>query len=98
MPHYLSDTRPEAEAVLIDLLRQAPPWRKIQMMEQLNQQMRALSLAGVRARHPYADEAEVRRRFAEIMLGPELATQVHSSLIDGWPLPNPINTMINEAT
>lgn len=41
MSRYPSDTRPEAEAVLIDLLRQAPPWRKIRMMEQLNQQMRA---------------------------------------------------------
>jgi hypothetical protein len=42
MTRYLTDTRPEAEAVLIDLLRQAPPWRKIRMMEQLNQQMRVL--------------------------------------------------------
>jgi hypothetical protein len=98
MARYLSDTRPEAEAVLLDLLRQAPPWRKIRMMEQLNQQMRALSLAGVRTRHPQADEAEVRRRAAEIWIGPELAAQVYPSLTDGWPLPTHTNTMINEAT
>lgn len=41
MARYLTDTHPEAEAVLIDLLRQALPWRKICMMERLNQQMRA---------------------------------------------------------
>jgi hypothetical protein len=98
MSRYLTDTRPEAEAVLIELLRQAPPWRKIRMMEQLNQQMRALSLAGVRARHPDADEAEIRRRVAELWLGPALATQIHNSLAEGWPLPTPENTMINEAT
>src|SRR4051812_13152008 len=98
MTRYLSDTRPEAEAVLIDLLRQAPPWRKIRMMEALNQQMRALSLAGVQARHLLADEAEVQRQLAEIWLGTELATKVYASLTDGWPLSNPTNTMINEAT
>jgi hypothetical protein len=98
MTRYLTDTRPEAEAVLIELLRQAPPWRKIRMMEQLNQQMQALSLAGVRARHPQADEAEVRRRLAEIVLGPALAAQVRDSLTDGWPVPNSTNTMLNEAT
>jgi hypothetical protein len=98
MPQYLTDTRPEAEAVLIDLLRQAPPWRKIRMMEQLNQQMRALSLAGVRARHPQADETEVRRRLADLLLGPELAATIQRSLVKGWPLPGSTNAMINEAT
>jgi len=98
MTRYLSDTRPEAEAVLIDLLRQAPPWRKIRMMEALNKQMRALSLAGVQARHPLADEAEVQRQLAEIWLGAEIATKIYASLTDGWPLSNPTNTMINEAT
>jgi hypothetical protein len=84
--------------MLIDLLRQAPPWRKIAMMEQLNQQMRALSLAGVRARHPHADEIEVRQRWAEIVLGPALAAQVFNSLAVGWPFHTSTNPMLNEAT
>jgi hypothetical protein len=98
MARYISDTRPEAEAVLIDLLRQAPSWRKIRMMEQLNQQMRALSLAGVQARHPNADETEVQRELAAIWLGPELAAQISGSLAERWPLSNLTNIMLNEAT
>jgi hypothetical protein len=98
MARYISDTRPEAEAVLIDLLRQAPSWRKIRMIEQLNQQMRALSLAGVQARHPNADETEVQRELAAIWLGPELAAQISGSLAERWPLSNLTNIMLNEAT
>lgn len=36
MTVLFSDTSPEAEAVLIDLLRQAPPWRKFEMVGELN--------------------------------------------------------------
>ena len=41
--------------------------------------VRALSLAGLRARHPEASEAELRRRFADIHLGPKLAAEVYGS-------------------
>lgn len=78
-----TDTRPEAEAVLLALLRQAPPWRKSWMVEQLNQQMRSLSLAGVRARHPHADKDEVWQRPAELWLGQDLAAQLEDVLALG---------------
>jgi hypothetical protein len=74
------DTRPEAEAVLIDLLRQAPPWRKLHMVGQLNQTVRTLALSGLRQRHPKATPQELRRRLADLLLGPELATQVYGPL------------------
>lgn len=77
MSVLFSDTTPEAEAVLIDLLRKAPPWRKLQMMETLNAQMRMLLLAGLRQRHPRADEAELRRRMPDSPLGKELAEEVY---------------------
>ena len=74
------DTRPEAEAVLIGLLRQAPAWKKLHMVGQLNQTVRILALSGLRSRHPQASEAELRRRLADLLLGPELAAQVYGSL------------------
>lgn len=71
------DTSPEAERVLIELLRQAPTWRRLQLADRMSSTVRNLSLAGLRARHPRASEAELRRRFADIHLGPELAAQVY---------------------
>jgi hypothetical protein len=91
MPRYLSDTRPEAEAVWIELWRIAPPWRKLQILEQLNAQMRTLALAGLRARYPAADEAELGRRLADLLLGPELAAKAYGPLPEGWPPTLPLD-------
>jgi len=85
MNRYFTDTRPEAEAVLIQLIRQSPPWRKLEMVVQLNQSTRTLMLSGLRERYPHADEVELRRRMADVLLGPELALQVYG------PLPKMIN-------
>ena len=68
-----SDTRPEAETVLIGLLRQAPPWRKLYMVSQLNETVRTLALSGLRQRYPEATPQELRRRLADLLLGPDLA-------------------------
>lgn len=79
MTRLFDDTSPEAEAVLIDLLRQAPAWRKLEMVDELNAAVRALALSGLRTRHPQADEAELWRRLADLLLGPELATKVYGT-------------------
>ena len=70
------DTSPEVERVLIELLRRAPGWRRLQLTDRMSATVRGLCLAGLRARHPKASEAEVRRRFADIHLGPDLAARV----------------------
>ena len=75
-----SDTRPEAEAVLIGMLRQAPPWRKLRMVGQLNQTVRTLALSGLRQRYPDATPQELRRRLADLLLGPDLAALVYGPL------------------
>ena len=72
-----ADTSLEAERVLIGLLRQAPAWRRLQLADRMSNTVRSLSLAGLRARHPTASEAELRRPFADIHLGPELAAKVY---------------------
>ncbi len=74
------DTSPEAERVLIELLRRTPPWRRLQLADQMSRTARELSIAGLRLRFPGASAAELRRRFADIHLGPELAARVYGAL------------------
>jgi hypothetical protein len=81
MTPVFSDTSPETERVLFALLREMPPWRKLEMVAQLNQMVRELALSGLRERYPQADEAEVRRRLADLVLGPDLAKKAYGPLI-----------------
>lgn len=74
------DTSPDAERVQLQLLRQAPAWRKMQMVTQLNQTVRALMLEGLRQRYPNASPRELNRRLADLVLGPELAARVYGSV------------------
>jgi hypothetical protein len=74
------DTSPDAERVLIELLRQAPAWRRLQLADRMSSTVRGLSFAGLRARHPQASKAELRRRFADLRLGPDLAAKVYGPL------------------
>lgn len=85
MRPLFDDTRPEAEAVLLEMMRQTPSWRKLQMVWQLNARVRALLLVGLRERHPDADDAELRRRLADLLLGPDLAARAYGPLPDGLP-------------
>ena len=73
------DTAPEAEEVLIQLLRQAPPWRKMEMVGELHATVKFLATEGIRRRHPNATEKEVKRRLADILLGEELAQKAYGS-------------------
>lgn len=77
MTILFSDTGPEAEQVLIDLLRGAPIARKLEMLGQLNAAARQLALQGLRARHPGATEAQLQRYLADLLLGPELAARAY---------------------
>jgi hypothetical protein len=71
------DTRPEAEQVQIELLRQAPMWRKLEMVGELNRMVCTLALSGLRQAYPGATEEELWRRLADLVLGPELAARVY---------------------
>ena len=72
-----SDTSPEAERVLIELLRQAPAWRKLRMVEDTNRSVKDLLMAGLRQRFPHDSPAVLRRRFADLWLGPELSAAAY---------------------
>ena len=62
------DTSPEAEAVLLELLRTAPVWKRLQMVDQMYETLRLLTMADLRRSYPHADEAEIRRRLAARVL------------------------------
>lgn len=79
---YYSDTHPKMEALHIQLLREAPPWCKMEMLAGLNRAAHNLALAGLRRRHPDAGERELRRRLADLLLGEELACKVYGDLHD----------------
>jgi hypothetical protein len=74
------DTHPDAKRVQIELMRQAPPWRKMELLGQLNHMAKLFALSGLRTRHPHASEGEIRRRLADLVLGQELAARVYGPL------------------
>jgi len=82
MAVLFADTSPEVEQLQIELLRRTPPWRKLEMVGQLNETARTFALSGLRQRHPQATPQELRRRLADLLLGVELARQVYGPLTE----------------
>jgi len=62
------DTTPEAESVLLELLRRAPVWKRLQMIDQMHEMLRQLAIADIRRRYPHADAEEIKRRLAARVL------------------------------
>ena len=71
------DTEPQAEQVLINLLRHASVARKLEMLGQMNAAARQMALQGLRVRHPGAAEAQLQRYLADLLLGSELAARAY---------------------
>ena len=82
MTALFSDTHPSMEALQIQLLRQASPARKMEMLGELNASARLLALSGLHSRYPQAGEVELRRRLAGLLLGEELASKVYGETRD----------------
>jgi hypothetical protein len=76
----LNDTSPAVERFRGERLRAMPAWRKLELVGQMNLTVTTLALAGLRRRHPRASPAELRRRLADLRLGPELAARVYGPL------------------
>jgi hypothetical protein len=72
-----SDTSPEAEAALVRILRAMPPDRRLQQAFALTEAAREFAKAGLRSRYPDASPEELHRRFADLVLGRELARRVY---------------------
>jgi hypothetical protein len=82
MSPLFPDTHPEAEAVLIRLLREAPPWRKLEMVGQMNAAVKTMMLSGLRKRYPKDSTTLLRRRMADLILGSQLASRVYGPIIE----------------
>jgi hypothetical protein len=82
MGAYYSDTHPAMEELQIRLLREMPPWRKMELLAELNASAKTLALSGLRRRYPKAGPQELRRRLAGLLLGEELASKVYGKLED----------------
>jgi hypothetical protein len=65
---------------LIRLLRQAPPWCKLEMVNQLNQSVKRLALTGLRQRFLHDDEKLLHRKMADLVLGEELALRAYGPI------------------
>jgi hypothetical protein len=82
MSALYSDTHPKMEALHLELLRQAAPTQKMNMLADLNRAARRLALTGLRSQYPDASEAELQRRLADLLLGEALALKVYGPLDD----------------
>lgn len=80
MSTLFTDTSPDVEAKLLELLRAAPGWRTLEMVGQLNRTVRTAALSGLQSRFPEADEEDLRRRLAALLYGRELATAAYGPL------------------
>jgi hypothetical protein len=77
-----SDTHSSVEQRQIEQLRQMPPWRKLALMNDMSQTVRTMALAGLRQRHPGESPAQLQRRLADLLLGPDLAACAFGPLVE----------------
>jgi hypothetical protein len=71
------DTHPKMEALQIQVIRRMPAWKKIAIVNDLNETVKALAVSGIKQRHPSAAPEQIRRMLAGLMLGEELARKVY---------------------
>jgi hypothetical protein len=77
MSVLFSDTHPKMEAMQIQVIRRMPAWKKISMVDGLNDTVKTLAVTGIKQRHPNATPEQIHRMLAELMLGAELAQKVY---------------------
>jgi hypothetical protein len=77
MAQLYSDTHPKIEAMQIELIRHMPAWKKISIVDGLNETVKTLAISGIKQRHPAATPEQIHRMLAELMLGVELARKVY---------------------
>src|SRR5688500_19761030 len=98
MTHYLSDTHPDAEAVLLRLYRETPAWRKWKLVMQHNELMQGLMTQGLRQRNPDASDQQINRWLLEMILGEELTDTLYRVAPDriGEPRLNEITIALKQ--
>lgn len=75
-----TDTSAEAERISVEIYRNMPSWKKVQLVEDANRTARQLALAGLRSRHPAESPSRLIRRLYGLTLGEELASRIYGPL------------------
>jgi hypothetical protein len=70
------DTSPAAAARYFDLLRARAPHERLAIAVSLSDSVRELAMAGLRMRHPGANEAELRARYTALVYGRDVAIRL----------------------
>lgn len=80
------DTDLETERIWFERLAALPSWRKFEMVSAASRAAGDLAIAGIRARHPGADEQEVRKRWVALTMGRELSLELcgWDPHVEGW--------------
>jgi len=77
MSQLYTDTHPKMEALQIQVIRRMPAWKKISIVEGLNETVKTLAISGIKQRNPQATPEQIHRMLADLMLGAELAQKVY---------------------
>lgn len=77
-----SDTSPEAWKVYLDAQRKLTPSERMQQVFEWSEIIRQFHLAGIRQRHPNADEREIFLRATKINLGDDLFRKVYGDVLN----------------
>lgn len=78
---YFSDTHPEAEAVLLDLLRQAGVAKRASMLWSLTSMAVSASRRAIKQANPQLSHQELDLLFVELNYGRQLADQVRQRIM-----------------
>lgn len=81
MNSLFPDTNPKITKKLIEMLRDVPPARKLEMVGEMNLTVKTLMMAGLKSRYPSDSPEILKRRLADLILGPETARKVYGELI-----------------
>ncbi len=77
MSAFFPDTHPKVEALQIEILRRMPAWKKLAVLDSLNETVKTLAISGIRERHPDATPQQIHQMLAELRLGVDLAQKVY---------------------
>jgi hypothetical protein len=72
-----ADTSPGAEKIQIEIIRRMPTWKKLAVVDDLNETVKAFAISGLKQRYPDASPEQIHRKLADLILGEELANKVY---------------------
>ena len=69
----LADTAPELRRRQLDVYRAMKPQQRVMLALEMSEEIRQISVDGIRSRNPYFDEVQVRLELLRVLHGNRLA-------------------------